>query len=215
MFHSLKELETNLEQFNFGLLKIASDFEERWNMPHCVGAIDGKRVVIECPSKSGSEDYNCKYCFNKSLLAIAVPATGLHPFLSACTDKEQLQGDQGDSALTSHFAEAHSEIIFNYHLSRARRVIENAFGIMAQKWRILRLPLKAKDDNARRIISACVVLHNFLFKESPTSRSAYYPPGTADHLDWQENITEGSWMAEDSSNSSLPPLRSPGCHSTS
>ncbi|KAH7958442.1 hypothetical protein HPB49_001803 [Dermacentor silvarum] len=66
----------------------------------------------------------------------------------------------------------------------------------------------------RRIISACVVLHNFLLKESPTSRSAYCPPGTADHLDWQGNIAEGSWRAEDSSNTALPPLRSTGCHST-
>ncbi|KAH7974134.1 hypothetical protein HPB49_010290 [Dermacentor silvarum] len=173
-------------------LQIASDFEERWNMPHCVGAIDEKHVAIECPSKSES----------------------LHPFLAASTEEEQLHGDQGDSALTSHFAEPHSKRIFNYRLSRARRVIENAFGIMAQKWRILRRPFKAKDDNVRRIISACVVLHNFLLKESPTSRSAYCPPGTADHLDWQGNITEGSWRAEDSSNTALPSLRSTGCHST-
>lgn len=124
---------------------------------------------------------------------------GLHPFLTASTEEEQLKGDQGDSALTSHFAEPQSKRIFNYCLSRARRVTENAFGIMAQKWRILRRPFKAKDDNVRIIISACVVLHNFLLKESPTSQSAYCSPGTADHLDWQGNITEDSWRAEDSS----------------
>ncbi|KAL3193924.1 hypothetical protein MRX96_000204 [Rhipicephalus microplus] len=83
---------------------------------------------------------------------------------------------------------------------------------MAQRWRILRRTLKAKDDNVRRIISACVFLHNFMLKESETSRCAYCPPGTADQVDRQGNISECNWWSNDTSSAALPPLPKTGCH---
>lgn len=52
--------------------------------------------------------------------------------------------------------------IFNYRLSRARRYIECAFGILANKWRIFHRPLNVDDDFAKHIIKACCVLHNFV-----------------------------------------------------
>ncbi|KAH6925309.1 hypothetical protein HPB50_003400 [Hyalomma asiaticum] len=42
-------------------------------------------------------------------------------------------------------------------------------------------------------------------KESQTLCFAYCPPGTADHVDWQGNLTEDSWRADDASNIALPP----------
>ncbi|KAH8025083.1 hypothetical protein HPB51_002999 [Rhipicephalus microplus] len=112
------------------------------------------------------------------------------------------------------FVEAHSRRIFNYRLSRAHRVIESAFGIMAQRWRILRRPFKAKDDNIQRNISACVVLHNFMMKKSEASRCTYHSPGTADQVDCQGNITESNWRADGTSSAALPSLLKTGCHAT-
>ena len=42
-------------------------FEEEWNLPHCIGANDGKHVAIECPPNEGSGFFNYKK-FNSILL---------------------------------------------------------------------------------------------------------------------------------------------------
>ena len=52
--------------------------------------------------------------------------------------------------------------IFNYQLSRARRIIENTFGIMATKFRIFRRPIMANPDEVTNITKAACSLHNYL-----------------------------------------------------
>jgi len=51
--------------------------------------------------------------------------------------------------------------IFNYRLSRARRAVENAFGILSQKFQIYHRTLQSLPGNADIIFATCI-LHNYL-----------------------------------------------------
>ncbi|XP_025407183.1 protein ANTAGONIST OF LIKE HETEROCHROMATIN PROTEIN 1-like, partial [Sipha flava] len=52
-------------------LKIAKEFNERANFPNCLGAVDGKHILIIKPERNGSLYMNYKHYFSIGLLAIA------------------------------------------------------------------------------------------------------------------------------------------------
>jgi len=52
--------------------------------------------------------------------------------------------------------------IFNYRLSRARRYVECAFGVLANKWRVLHSAMLVEPNFADDVVKACCILHNYV-----------------------------------------------------
>ncbi|XP_046862581.1 uncharacterized protein LOC124456087 [Xenia sp. Carnegie-2017] len=90
------------------------------------------------------------------------------------------------------------KLIFNYRLSRARRVIENAFGICASRFRVFHRPIVAKVDNVIAITKAVVALHNFLMSINEDDDSNLYcPPSFADQDGQMGNeFNPGEWRQD-------------------
>lgn len=84
------------------------------------------------------------------------------------------------------------QAIFNYRLSRCRRTIENAFGILSARWRIFRRPIRAAPETVDGIIKACLCLHNYL---RLTENAQYIPTGFVDSEDGSGNINPGDWRS--------------------
>lgn len=84
--------------------------------------------------------------------------------------------------------------IFSYRLSRARRIVENAFGIMSSRFRILQSAIQLEPNKVEKIVLACTALHNYLRRNHEAS---YTPVGSMD----SENVADGvvapgSWRAD-------------------
>ena len=190
--------------------RIENKFATRWNFPNCCGALDGKHVVIQAPTRSGSLYYNYKGTFSLVLMALVdadyrfiyvdigdygsnsdsgifknslfgqalvngelnlpapkalpnYPEGGVLPYCFVGDEAFPLRLD-----LMKPFPRGRStrlpkdEQIFNYRLSRARRIVENGFGILVQRWRLFARRLHLIPDNAEEVVKACIVLHNYL-----------------------------------------------------
>ena len=52
--------------------------------------------------------------------------------------------------------------VYNYRLTRARRMVEFAFGIVCKKWRIFHCAIDICPDFCDVIVTTCCILHNVL-----------------------------------------------------
>ena len=89
------------------------------------------------------------------------------------------------------------DIIYNFivfRLSRARRVIENVFGIFSAKWRIFRTTINAEVELVERITHSCVFLHNWLMQRK--SNGCYFNENIVDH-EVNNVLVPGSWREEE------------------
>uniref|UniRef100_A0A6P7GGM6 Protein ALP1-like isoform X1 n=1 Tax=Diabrotica virgifera virgifera TaxID=50390 RepID=A0A6P7GGM6_DIAVI len=92
--------------------------------------------------------------------------------------------------------------IFNYRLSRGRRVIENAFGILSSRWRIYRRTIIASESTVVAIVKATVCLHNFLINngEKLGQEHKYIAASTVDHENEAGELVHGDWRSEHGNN---------------
>lgn len=56
--------------------------------------------------------------------------------------------------------------IFNYRFFRGRRIVENAFGILTDRFRVLKGTMNLSVDKVQNVTLACCASHNFLAKEN-------------------------------------------------
>ena len=82
----------------------------------------------------------------------------------------------------------HEKIILNYRLSRARRVVENAFGILVNRVDWLLTTLKQNPGTVESIIIACVCLQNII-----RVRYAHEQKGLRDEEDNNHQIILVTW----------------------
>lgn len=88
----------------------------------------------------------------------------------------------------------YDEKVLNYRLSRCRRVVENAFGILVSRFRIFEKPIACNVTTVDRIVYAACTLHNWL---RYNSTSTYLPNGAVDTEDTNTGeVIQGTWRSE-------------------
>lgn len=111
--------------------------------------------------------------FKTSELNIAVAKNLLNwPKNGLCVGDEAFPLRHNLLTLFSHRNLELSERVFNYRLSRARRVSENAFGILASGFRVFTTPIAVSVETTEIMVKISCSLHNWLQR---SSGNTYFP----------------------------------------
>lgn len=194
-------------------------FRKTWNFPGCCGAIDGKHIVLKAPFDAGSYYFNYKHQNSIVLMAVAdddycfqyidigcngrVSDGGVfrNCNLSNALENNALPDNHllvGDAAfpLKKYLLKPYGgqqlsekEKIFNYRLSRVRRIVENCFGILVSRFRIFEKPLPFSPEKVEKIVKACCALHNWFRKTKTPIQVCTLDVEDSDTT----NINLGSW----------------------
>lgn len=79
-----------------------------------------------------------------------------------------------------------SKAVFNYRLSRARRIVENAFGILSQCFRIFYTPIQLSVDTIEDLVTVACILHNLMIEEHGTPE--FYDEAQLDSIVQRDEI---------------------------
>ena len=163
--------------------ELEREFRIRWNVPHALGALDGKHVALKKLKNTGALYHNYKGFFSIVMLALV---DGQYKFrwvdvgtAGSCSDaqifnasqlKRRIEDDDDDAfALKIWLMKPYGrrllireERIANYRISRGRRVVENAFGILVSRFRVMRTTIELPPETVREVVMTCVVLHHIL-----------------------------------------------------
>lgn len=84
------------------------------------------------------------------------------------------------------------EKIYNYRHCRARRIVENGFGILVSRFRIFRKPIQLAPDTVIKLVKGACALHNWIRKSGCSLNLV-----SVDIEDYETgHVIPGSWRNE-------------------
>ncbi|KAL5549131.1 hypothetical protein UlMin_004362 [Ulmus minor] len=158
----------------------ANSIDERWKwFKNCLGALDGTYISVRVPVSDKPRYRNRKGHIATNVLGVCSQDMQFIYVLpgwegSAADSRVLRDALRRRNGLNVPNVSGHMEDIlilmksfFNMKHSATRNVIERCFGVLKNRWAILRSPSFNPIKTQNRIIMACCLLHNFIRREMP------------------------------------------------